>query len=139
MIRMVNKEIIIDANGSVFGRICSYAAKQALQGNKISVINSEKSIITGNKKDIIEKYKDIVEKGGHSLKGPKYSRVPYKMLKRGIRGMLPDHREGRGRKACLSIKCYDGVPVEFEGKETVKIKGPKSNKFIELKELSERL
>ena len=35
-------KIIIDATGAIFGRLSSYAAKQALLGNEIVIINAEK-------------------------------------------------------------------------------------------------
>jgi len=132
---------IIDATNGSFGRICSYAAKQALEGNEIIIVNSEKSIISGNKKDIIQKYTALRKKGGKSQKGPKYIKIPYRMLKRGIRGMLPDHRRGIGKQAFLKIKCYDGIPAEFKDKtgEMKKIQGLKHNKYITLKELSEKI
>lgn len=136
---MANKKIIIDGNGAVFGRICSFAAKKALEGNDIVIVNSEKVIISGNKKDILKKYKIIKTKGGHSLKGPKYSRISYKMLKRGVRGMLPDHRKGIGKQAFSRIMCYQGVPKEFESEKMIKSKKIKPNKYIELKQLSERI
>lgn len=78
----MNNKIIIDAEGSVFGRICSFAAKKSLEGNEIVIINSEKTTITGNKENIISKYKRLRKIGGHSLKGLRYSKVSYKMLKR---------------------------------------------------------
>ena len=52
---MAGKKRIIDGNGAVFGRICSYAAKKSLEGDEIVIVNSEKAIISGNKKDIIKK------------------------------------------------------------------------------------
>ena len=133
------EEIIIDAAETIFGRLCSFAAKKALEGSKVIILNSEKAIISGNKKDIIEKYRTLRQKGGSSLKGPKYSKLPYKMLKRGIRGMLPDHRRGIGKEAFRRIKCYDGVPEEFKDKKSIKINTKKPFKYIELKELSERI
>ena len=132
------EKIIIDANEEVFGRLCSYAAKKALEGNEIIVVNSEKAIISGNKKDIINKYKTLRAKGGFSQKGPKYSKITYYMLKRGIRGMLPDHRKGIGKQAFSRIKCYNGIPKEFEGK-SIKLNTRKPIKYLELKELSEKL
>ncbi len=132
-------KIIIDGNGAVFGRICSFAAKKALEGNEITIVNSEKVIISGNKKDILKKYKIIKQKGGHSLKGPKLSRIPYKILKRGIRGMLPDFRKGQGKQAFLRIKCYQGIPKKLENEKMIKSKKTKPNKYIELKQLSERI
>ena len=61
------------------------------------------------------------------------------LLKRGIRGMLPDHRRGIGKQAFLRIKCYDGVPEEFKDKKMMKISAPQKLKYIELKELVDKL
>ena len=41
------------------------------------------------------------------------------MLKRGIRGMLPDFRKGQGKQAFQRIKCYDGIPEEFKNKKVL--------------------
>lgn len=131
--------IIINADGEVYGRLCSYAAKQALEGNEIVVVNSEKVVITGRKMTTIEKHRTLKQKGGYSLKGPKYSKISYKILKRGIRGMLPDHRKGIGKEAFLKIKCYDGIPAEFAKEKMVQIKKPTQDKFISLKELVKKI
>ena len=133
------EKIIINGDEANFGRLCSFAAKQALEGNEIIIVNSEKTIITGNKKNIIQKYSDMRKKGAYSQKGPKYVKIPYKMLKRGIRGMLPDHRRGIGKQAFSKIKCYDGIPNEYKDKEMKKMKVIKNNKYIILKELSEKI
>jgi ribosomal protein uL13 len=132
-------KIIIDGNGAVFGRICSFVAKRALEGNEIIVVNSEKTIMTGNKKDIIAKYSAIRKKGGHSQKGPKLSNVPHMILKRAIRGMLPDHRKGQGKETLKRIKCYDGMPDEFKDEKMIKVNAPKKLKFMELKELASKI
>ncbi|HJO14698.1 MAG TPA: 50S ribosomal protein L13 [Candidatus Pacearchaeota archaeon] len=132
-------KIIIDGNGAVFGRICSFVAKRALEGNEIIVVNSEKTIMTGNKKDIIAKYSAIRKKGGHSQKGPKLSNVPHRILKRAIRGMLPDHRKGQGKETLKRIKCYDGMPDEFKDEKMIKVNAPKKLKFMELKELASKI
>ena len=135
---MTNK-IIIDGENAVFGRLCSFAAKQALQGNEIIIVNSEKTIITGNKKNVLEKYQQRKVRGGASRRGPNYPRTPHMMLKRGIRGMLPDYRWGEGKDALERIKCYDGVPTEFKNKEMVNIGKINKIKFTKLKEISERI
>lgn len=132
-------KIIIDAENGIFGRICSFAAKQALEGNEIVIVNSEKAVITGNKKNVINRYSNLRKLGGFSQKGPKRSRLTPMMFKRSIRGMLPDFRWGEGRDAFSRIKCYDGIPKEFEKEKKVKINGPRHEKFIELKELSRRI
>jgi len=133
------EKIIINAEGAVFGRLCSFAAKKALEGNEIIIVNSEKAIITGNKPDTIQRYIALRASGGHSQKRPRYTKIPYYMIKRGIRGMLPDHRGGIGKQALSKIRCYDGVPEEFKDKKMNSIEGTSTSKYITLKELSERI
>ena len=133
------KKIIIDGYGAIFGRLCSFAAKKALEGNEIIIVNSEETIMTGNKKDIIRKYDILRKKGGHSQKGPKYSKIPYRMLKRGIRGMLPDFRKGQGKQAFKRVKCYDDIPENLKAEKMIKVNAPKKLKYIKLKELSEKI
>jgi len=132
-------KIIINAEGGVYGRICSYVAKQALEGNEIIIVNTEKSVITGNRKDIIEKYIELKKLGSTAQKGPFYPKVSFMMFKRGIRGMLPSHREGIGRDAFKRIKCYDGIPKELEKEKMVKMFPPKNYKFVQLKEIVEMM
>ena len=129
------EKIIVDASGASFGRLCSFVAKKAIGGDEIEVVNCELAIMTGNKKDIIAKYKSLNDKGGHSLRGPRISRVSYKIVKRGIRGMVPNHREGLGRDAFKRVKCHDNVPEELKDKEMLKMGNKIYNKTIELKEL----
>jgi large subunit ribosomal protein L13 len=133
---MENKKIIIDGENAIFGRLCSYAAKQALQGNDVIILNSEKTIITGNKNNILNKYGKRKIRGGASQKGPNYPRTPSMMLKRGIRGMLPDYRWGEGREALKRIICYEGIPSEFKNKEMINMEELGKTKFIKLKEIS---
>jgi len=108
------KRIVIDGEGQIMGRLASYAAKQALLGNEIAVINSEKVIITGTKENIVEKFQLTRKIGGDRFQGPYPSRDTEKLMKRAIRRMLPDYRIGRGREAWKRIKCYNGSPEEFK-------------------------
>ena len=133
------EKIFIDASGTPIGRIGSYTVKQALLGNKIFILNSEKAIISGRKTTTIDKYKERRAKGGSALKGPYHSKEPEKVLKRSLRGMLPDHRQGRGREAWKRIMCYIGVPKEYEKEKLIKIKTKKAIKYITLKGLQEKL
>lgn len=135
----MNNKIIIDAEGEILGRLCSYSAKQALEGNEIAIINAEKSIISGNKNDIVKKYRELRAKGGRSRKGPHHSKSSEMLMKKAIRGMLPDFRWGEGKAAFSRIKCYAGVPKEFEKEKAIKLKINKPNKYIELKEVSDSL
>ena len=126
---------IIDGEGAIMGRLASYAAKEALKGEEIVILNSEKVIITGNRENIKADFEASRTRIGSGQKGPKVSRSSEKILKRVIRGMLPDHRKGRGKIALAKIKCYIGIPKEFQGLK--KISGGKEvkGKFITIGEL----
>ncbi len=129
---------IIDGKNAVLGRLASYVAKEALKGEDIVILNCEQVIISGNKKNIREEFEAKRRKIGSGQKGPKHSRSTDKIVKRSIRGMLPNHRLGRGKIAYRKIKCYVGVPKEFQ--ESKKIIGgrEKKSKFVYVKEISKR-
>lgn len=133
------EKITINAEGAILGRLATYVAKEALQGKEIIIVNCEKAIITGNKQNILEKYKIMRSLGGRAQKGPFFPKSPAMILKRSIRGMLPSHREGVGREAFKKIKCYDAIPKELEQEKMIKIKINLPEKFMELKELAQKL
>lgn len=134
------EKIVIDAENMPLGRACSYAAKQALEGNEVIVINSEKAIISGNKHNILEKYRILRVKGGTAMKGPFISKSNEKLLKRTIRGMLPDYRLGRGREAWKRIRCYEGVPEQYQKQKIMNIKMRSFPiKMIKLKDITKEL
>lgn len=134
----MNVEVTIDASQSVLGRIASYVAKQSLLGKSITIVNCNQAIITGNKSSILEKYKSVRAKGGSSLRGPKISKTPEKIMKRTIRGML-SHRQARGKQALNRIMCYNKTPAEFESAEKISLKRPIKTKFLTLAGLSKLL
>jgi len=127
---------IIDGKNAILGRLASYVGKEALKGEEIIILNCEQVIITGNSKDIKKKFEEKRGRVGHSQKGPKHPKTSEKIVKRVIRGMLPNHREGRGKIAFKKIKCYIGVPKEFQ--ESKKIVAGKATpiKFSRVKEFS---
>ena len=107
--------MIINADHEVIGRIATRAAKAALEGEQVNVVNCEKAVITGNKKDVIQHYKDK-QKRGDPLKGPYWQKRPDRFVRRIIRGMLP-WKKARGREAYKKVMCYVGIPDEFKNKE----------------------
>lgn len=127
---------IIDATGSTLGRLSTNTAKRLLNGEEIAVINSEKAIISGKKFTIKERYKQKREVGTYR-KGPFFPRVPDQIVKRTIRGMIP-YQTPKGRTAFKRLKCYIGVPKEFEGKkfETIKEAEKQPINYITIEELS---
>ena len=108
----------IDATDLIVGRLATVAAKKALLGKTINVVNCEKAVITGNKKSILLAFKRKRDMGIPS-KGPFIHRSSDKIVKRTIRGMLPYKRE-KGMKAFKRIKCYIGVPEDIKNLETIK-------------------
>ena len=131
--------IIIDAEGATLGRLCTNAAKNLLNGEEIAVVNSEKAIISGKKPSIKEHYKKKIEVGTYR-KGPFFPRMPDRIVKRSIRGMIP-YQTPHGREAFRRLKCYIGIPKEFEGKKFEKIKDAEKSPvdFITIGELSKSL
>ena len=130
---------IIDANGATLGRLSTTTAKRLLNGEEIAVINSEKAIISGKKRMIKDRYKKKRELGTYR-KGPFFPRTPDRLVKRTIRGMIP-YQTSTGRAAYKRLKCYVGIPKEFEGKkfETFKDAEKQPIDFITIEELSKFL
>lgn len=130
----MQKEIIIDGKNASLGRLASYAAKQAMLGSRIIIVNANEVVIMGNKKEIIERYKVKIKRGGTSMKGPIIIRTPERILKRTIRGMLA-HKQGRGIDAFERVKCYNKIPNEYENMKKIVAGKEKHGKFITLNEL----
>lgn len=110
---------IIDSEGAVLGRLCTVIAKRLLNGEEIMVVNAEKAIVTGKKVMIKAHFKHEREVGTYR-KGPFYPRMPDRIMKRTVRGMLP-YQESHGRAAIKRLKCYIGVPRELQGQTFEKI------------------
>ncbi len=132
------EEIIIDATNATLGRLASYAAKQSLLGKKVIILNSEKAIVTGRTKFTIKKYQTRRKKGGTAMRGPLISKLPERMVKRTIRGML-NYKEGRGREAFRRILCYKGVPEKYKDKKMLKAGKEKHCVYTDLAEVSRKL
>ena len=133
-------KIIIDARDAVLGRLGSTVAKYLLKGNSVSIIYSEEVIISGNKADILEKIVKWRKKGGSSQKGPKVSKMPDRLLKRMIRGMLPWNRTG-GKEAYKRLMCYTGSGEfkEEELKNAIKVETKKPVKYMKMGEITKLL
>ena len=133
-------KIIIDGENCIMGRLASFVAKQALQGKQVEVVNSEKVFIIGNKKDILKTYITMRQRGkSQKMKGPLFPTMPEKIMKRAIRGMMK-YKEGRGKEAFKRIKCYIGMPEEFQKEKKISLyKIEDEKKGIYLSELSKLL
>lgn len=134
---------VIDGTGLILGRLATYVAKQALEGEDVIIVNAENVIITGSKTAILEDYKQRRNMGvtGRNRKGPYYPRMPDRLLRRSIRGMLP-YQDPKGRSAYKRVMASIGVPSEHKSAklitvETAKYKG--STKKMTLGEVSRGL
>lgn len=134
--------MIVNAEGMIMGRLASMAAKKALLGEKVYVINCDKALITGSRKQILDHYKAKRERGS-PYHGPYFPQESHLIVKRTIRGMLP-YRQEKGRAALERVRCYLGVPKDLAGKEAVALEEAdkarlQTKKYLTLKELSKLL
>lgn len=133
--------MLIDAKDLIAGRVAAFAAKNALLGEPIDIINCEKAVIVGSRAYIIERYRAKKRMGTYL--GPFYPKNPDMFMRRLVRGMIA-HKTVRGRKAFSKVKCFIGVPRSFEGKkaETI-IKSHISKlphlKYITIKDICKQL
>jgi large subunit ribosomal protein L13 len=132
---------VIDATGLVAGRLASIAAKKALEGERVEIVNAEMAVVSGEKSNTLRDFKQKRDRGD-SMHGPYYPRRADLILRRIIRGMLPYKRE-RGKVAMRNTKVHLGCPEELKQKaktiESINYKKMKIQRFISLKELSFKL
>ena len=114
---------IIDGKNAILGRLASYVAKESLKGEEVIILNCKEIIVTGSDKDIKKKFEERKRKGGSSQKGPIHIRFSNMIVKRAIRGMLPDYRRGRGRTAYKKVRCYNEPIEELENVKKLMTKG----------------
>ncbi|MCS7110891.1 MAG: 50S ribosomal protein L13 [Ignisphaera sp.] len=118
-----SKEIVVDAENALLGRLASSVAKLLLMGFKVHVVNVEKALVSGSRKMIIESYKLLFNVKTHrnpyrqSMKRP---RNPIAIFKGSVRRMLPKH-SWRGVTVIKNLKAYTGVPSELSRKELIRI------------------
>lgn len=141
---MSKQPVIIDASNLILGRVASFAAKRALQGEEVVVFNAENAVISGTKANIVEEAKRRLETRtlGSQYKAPTHPRRPDTYVRRVIRGMLP-RRKPKGSAALKRIRVYIGIPEEYRDKSTVKIPDAEASKLrcshITVGELSEEI
>ena len=118
---------IYDAQNQILGRISSVIAKELLNGEKIVVVNAEKSVLSGGRKFTLAKYKHKYERGD-PIHGPFFPKQPENIFRRTVRGMIPWDKE-RGRVAYRNLKVFAGIPDEFAGKKYEKVKNADAEKL----------
>ena len=105
--------MILNAEDQTLGRLLSYAAKKALTGEDIIIINAEKAIISGKKEFTLKenlRHLEIKNKGNYT-RGPFHYKRPDLYVKKALRGMLP-YNKPRGVEAFKRVMVYVGMPEE---------------------------
>ena len=94
-----------------FDGVCSVVAKELLRGNHVTLVRCEGIYISGNfyRNKLIMLEKMNKRTATNPKDGPFHHRAPCMVVKRMIRGMLPN-RTGRGQKAFARLSVYDGCP-----------------------------
>lgn len=126
--------MIIDAQNAILGRVAAYAAKQALLGETVDVVNVEKAVVSGGKRHTLSEAKRH-KNMGVPRKGPYHSRLPDRYVRRVIRGMLP-YKTPRGREAFSNVKCHVGIPEAFAKEKPVTAPGADASKLPNLKQIT---
>ncbi len=123
--------MILDGTNLILGRLASYAAKKALEGESVIIVNCEKVLMTGKREMLLAQFKEREDKG-HPYHGPFYAKMPDRFVRRAIRGMLP-YKADRGVKAFKRIKCFMGVPESYI---TQKLETLEKHSYSKLKTLN---
>lgn len=132
---------IIDAENLILGRLASYVAKQALMGEKIIVVNSERAVISGQRKQIESKYLARIARGSVEA-GPFYPKRADMIVRRAIRGMLP-FKSPRGKKAFKRVMCHLGIPPQYASQKIETLENASADKlkagYITVAQISHRI
>ncbi|MEM4267657.1 MAG: 50S ribosomal protein L13 [Candidatus Woesearchaeota archaeon] len=121
------RHIIIDASGQILGRLATFAAKKALLGYKVDIVNCDEAVISGTKEIVQSKFLRKI-KLGVPLKGPYYPRQSDRIVRRTVRGMLP-YKKAKGIDAYKRVMCYRATPDGLKGK-TIKVADADSQKLV---------
>lgn len=121
-----DRPIVVDATDHIAGRLSSSVAKLLLEGNRVSVVNCEKIMLSGTRTNIISKYRGFLEVSSviHPRHGPVHPRRPDTIMKRMIRGMLPQKKPS-GLTAHKRLRTYIGSPKELSSFEKIQFKEAK--------------
>ena len=136
---MISMDMFIDAEGCIAGRLASVTAKELLKGNRVYIVNAEKAVLSGNPKHNVRSMREKAERGD-PYHGPFYPRRPDQVVKRFVKGMLPD--SPRGREALKGLRVFLSVPPELREKELRKPEEARNElkgKHMSLGRLAERV
>ena len=111
--------IIVDGKDLIVGRVATFVAKQALNGETVKIVNCDHMYLSGDKEFLLNEVHRRRIQGTWS-KGPFFFRRPDRFVRRTVRGMLP-HKTPRGTVAYKRIICYVGYPEELKQHKAITI------------------
>ncbi len=126
---------IFNGDGIILGRLASLVAKQTLLGEEVAVVNCENVVISGKKANTMAWQQQRRNRKGYPLKSQTHSRLPERMVRRCIRGMLP-WKQARGKEAFKRVLCYRGIPDVFQGKELITVAKESKAKLPSLRHMT---
>jgi len=144
---------VYDASGKILGRLASQVAKEMISARKsgsqqrVIIINAEGAIVSGPKSKVFKDYRAKYNLN-HARKGPFFPRMPDKIIKRTVRGMLPYQKNSSGRGALKDLRVMIGTPANLSGEElpedhqwgdTGNIDRSPPNKYVRLGDISSHL
>jgi large subunit ribosomal protein L13 len=141
---MSTEPIVIDATDQILGRLASYAAKSALNGNTVVVLNAEKAVISGKKSNIVEEAMRRLKTRtlANQTTAPVHQRRADLYLRRVVRGMLP-WKKAKGKAAFHRVLVFIGVPEEYSNKKPAKVPDADASKlrspYLTLETLAEEI
>ena len=130
----------IDATGLVLGRLSSWIAQRIMMGEDVVVVNAQDMIVSGKRKYLIESYLQRRSRATHTnpKRGPFFPRMPDRILRRTVRGMLP-WKTRSGKSAFRRLSAYIEVPdnlTEQEFQSVPEAKRTMSNSYMTVGDLA---
>lgn len=139
---MMSEENItyIDGTGLVLGRLSSWIAQRIMSGENIVVVNAQDMLVSGKRKYLINSYLQRRSRATHTnpKRGPFFPRMPDRILRRTVRGMLP-WKTRSGKTAFRKLSAFIEVPENLSNQEFQSIPDAKrklSNSYMTVGELA---
>ena len=137
-------EEIIDASNLILGRMATYAAKRALEGKRVVIVNAERAVISGTKARVIGRVKLKLKTRTltNQEKAPTHPRRPDNYVRRVVRGMLP-WKKSKGKDAFRRVHVFIGTPADYAGKPMVNMSDASASRlrvpYVSIQQVAEEI
>jgi large subunit ribosomal protein L13 len=134
----------VDAAGQIAGRLCSNVAKKLLNGDRVVIVNAEKTLVSGKRGSVMYSWLEYLKIASvvHPKHGPFHSRTPDGIITKMVRGMVP-RRKPKGEAAMRRLRVYVGLPEAYSKMKLEGFQGTAATKptayYVSLSEISSRI